>query len=83
VLGIADLINALALGFMTGPGPLQVLALDHPNLVATTYPTVLTPFFVVPLSIVLHGLSLWQLRKHGQAQDSPEAGMSWQAAQSR
>ena len=83
VLGIADMINALALGFMTSPGPLQMLALDHPNLVASTYPTVLTPFFAVPLSLVLHGLSLWQLRKGRQAQNSPERGIHWETAQSR
>ena len=82
VLGIADLINALALGFLTSPGPLQVLALGHPNLVASTYPTLLTPFFAVPLSLVLHGLSLWQLRKHEQAQNSPQAATSWEAARS-
>jgi hypothetical protein len=83
VLGIADLINALAIGFMTGPGPLQVLALDHPNLIASTYPTVLTPFFAVPLSLVLHGLSLWQLRKLQSARNTPEAGIGWVAAQPR
>ena len=83
VLGIADLINALAMGFMTGPGPLQVLALDHPNLVASAYPTVLTPFFAVPLSLVLHGLSLWQLRQHPSVRDIPEAGIGWEAARSR
>ncbi len=82
-LGIADLINALAIGFMTGPGPLHVLALDHPNLVASTYPTVLTPFFAVPLSLVLHGLSLWQLRQQEPARNLPEAGIGWEAARSR
>jgi hypothetical protein len=61
LFGIADLVNAITLGFLTGPGQFQTLALDHPNLAATSFPTVLTPFFVVPLSIVLHGLSLWQL----------------------
>lgn len=79
LFGIADLVNAVALGFMTSPGFLQILALDHPNLVATTYPTVLTPFFVVPLSLVLHGLSLWQLTKQEPARNTPAAGIGWEA----
>src|SRR4051812_33135893 len=32
VLGIADLVNALTLGFLSTPGPWQLLAHDHPNL---------------------------------------------------
>jgi hypothetical protein len=32
VLGIADLVSAVTLGVLTVPGPLQALALDHPNL---------------------------------------------------
>jgi hypothetical protein len=67
-LGIADLVNALALGFLTSPGPFQLLALNHPNLLATAYPTVMTPAFVVPLSLILHGISLWQLRRRSRGQ---------------
>jgi hypothetical protein len=63
LLGIADLIVALSFGIMTVPGPLQTLAFDHPNLLVGTYPTVLTPAFAVPLSLILHGISLWQLRR--------------------
>lgn len=62
-LGIADLSLALSLGIMTVPGALQTLAFDHPNLLVGTYPTVLTPAFAVPLSLILHGISLWQLRR--------------------
>lgn len=65
-LGIADLISAVSLGAMTSPGPLQLMAFDHPNLLTSTYPTVMTPAFAVPLSLILHGLSLWQLRRLGR-----------------
>ena len=58
VLGILDLVNALALGILSSPGPLHLLALDHPNTFITTYPTVMTPAFAVPLSLILHGISL-------------------------
>jgi hypothetical protein len=45
------------------PGSLQVLSIDHPNLLIGTYPTVMIPAFTVPSSIMLHVLSLWQLRR--------------------
>ena len=60
-LGIADLVTAVTLGALSSPGPLQHLALDHPNVLLGAYPTVMTPAFAVPLSLILHGLSLWQL----------------------
>jgi hypothetical protein len=65
LLGIADLLNAVTLGFLSAPGPFQLLALDHPNLLIGTYPVVMIPAFVVPLSLMLHGLSLAQLRRAG------------------
>ncbi len=65
ILGIADLVLAVSLGILSSPGPFQVIAHDQPNLLATTYPTVMTPAFSVPLSLILHGLSLWQLRRRG------------------
>lgn len=63
LLGIADLVTAVTLGTLSSPGPFQQLAFDHPNLLASTYPTVMTPTFAVPLSLMLHGWSLWQLRR--------------------
>jgi hypothetical protein len=64
-LGIADLITAVALGAMTSPGPLQLMGFDQPNLLIG-YPAVMTPGFAVPLSLILHSLSLWQLRRLGR-----------------
>jgi hypothetical protein len=68
IFGIADLADAFALGFLTSPGPFQSLALDHPNLLTSAYPTVMTPVFVVPLSLILHAVSLWQLRRRSRRQ---------------
>jgi len=65
LLGIADLISAVSLGALTTPGPLQLIAFDQPNLLTSSYPSVMTPAFAVPLSLILHGLSLWQLRRLG------------------
>jgi hypothetical protein len=67
VLGVVDLVTAVTLGVLTSPGPLQRLALDHPNLLTSSYPTVMTPAFAVPLSLILHGLSLRQLWRHRAA----------------
>jgi hypothetical protein len=38
-----------------------------PSIGAGVYPNVLTPAFVVPSSILLHALSLRQLRRRGRA----------------
>src|SRR6266436_1422653 len=73
-LGIADLISAVSLGAMTTPGPLQLMAFDRPNLLTSAYPTVMTPGFVVPLSLILHSVSLWQLRRLGRRARTPVSG---------
>ena len=61
IFGIGDLIIAVTMGFLTSPSPLQMLAVDRPNLLITQYPLVMVPAFLVPASIILHGLSLWKL----------------------
>ena len=58
VLGLADLIVAVGMGVLTAPGRLQLFAVDAPNSLITTFPLVLVPTFLVPVSIVLHVLSL-------------------------
>ncbi len=63
LLGLTDLAIAIILGTLTSPGRLHLLSLNQPNVLVGTYPTVMTPAFGVPLSIILHVLSLWQLRR--------------------
>jgi hypothetical protein len=63
VLGILDLVNAVTIGTLSTPGPLQLIVPDPPNLLLGTYPTVMVPAFAVPSSILLHALSLRQLRR--------------------
>ena len=67
LFGILDLVLAVSLGTLTSPGRFQMLALDFPNRVVGTYPLVMIPTFAVPLSLILHGLSLWQLTRSGRA----------------
>lgn len=61
VFGILDLVVAVTTGFLTSPSPLQTLAFEQPNLLIIAYPLVMVPAFLVPLSIILHILSLWKL----------------------
>jgi hypothetical protein len=63
LLGLLDFASAIAMGAMSSPGRLQVFSLDQPNMQIGTFPTVMIPAFAVPSSIILHVLSLWQLRR--------------------
>src|SRR5215468_6484617 len=67
ILGLADFAVAITLGMVTSPGPLQLIVPDVPSIGAGAYPGVLTPAFVVPSSILLHALSLRQLRRREKA----------------
>ena len=54
VLGIADLVMAVSLGFITSPG--------FGISTMTTFPWVLIPSVGVPLALILHGITLYRLR---------------------
>ena len=60
--GIVDFMIAVPLGILTSPSPIQLLALDAPNVLTTAYPLVLFPAFSVPAGIILHLYSLALLR---------------------
>jgi hypothetical protein len=63
IFGLADFAVAITLGLIISPGPFQLIVLNGPNIGLDGYPNVLTPAFVVPSSILLHALSLRQLRR--------------------
>ncbi len=63
IFGLADFAVAFAMGMITSPGPFQLIVPDVQSIGAGRYPDVLTPAFVVPSSILLHALSLRQLRR--------------------
>ncbi|MDA9443942.1 MFS transporter [Bradyrhizobium sp. CCBAU 51745] len=69
IFGIADFVVAITLGMLITPGPFQLIIPQGPNVGLDNYPTVLTPAFVVPSSILLHALSLRQLRRRSRARD--------------
>jgi hypothetical protein len=68
IFGLADFAVAITLGMITSPGPLQLIVPKVPSIGAGAYPDVLTPAFVVPSSILLHLLSLHQLRRRRRAE---------------
>jgi hypothetical protein len=61
--GIADLVVAVTMGFLTSPSPLQLLSFGAPNELISAFPLVMVPVFAVPLSIVLHLAVLVKLRR--------------------
>jgi hypothetical protein len=63
LFGIADLVVAVATGFLTSPSPMQLLALDRPNELIGSFPLVMIPVFLVPLSVLLHLASLEKLHQ--------------------
>jgi hypothetical protein len=64
LLGILDLLIAVTIGALTATGRLPV---DVPNAAASSFPLVMIPAFAVPLSLILHGVSLWQLLRGTRA----------------
>jgi len=61
--GLLDFAVAITMGFLTSPGAFQQFGFDIPISQAGTYPTVMIPIFAVPSSILLHALSIRQLRR--------------------
>jgi len=71
ILGLVDLAVAITMGMMTSPGaPLKLVGLGQSNVLLGSFPTVMTPAFAVPLSIILHGLSIWQLKRRAQRNEN-------------
>lgn len=64
LLGMADLVIAVTIGFLTSPSPLQMASFDRPSVLIAMFPLSLIPVFAVPLSILLHIASLQRLSQH-------------------
>jgi hypothetical protein len=63
IFGLTDFAVAITMGVLSSPGPLQKFGFDIPVSYAGTYPTVMIPAFAVPSWIMVHALSLRQLRR--------------------
>jgi hypothetical protein len=66
VFGLLDFAIAVSIALMIAPGPLQVIVPSIPNATSGIYPTAMIPAFAVPSSILLHVLSLRQLRRRSR-----------------
>jgi len=75
VLGILDLVVAITMGFLTSTGRLQALGVAVPSG-GLAYPLVMIPAFAVPLSLILHGVSLWQLKRRSSRNATSRNGAS-------
>jgi hypothetical protein len=63
IFGLLDFAVAVGIGLVTAPGPFQLIQPSVSNTGLGLYPNVLIPAFAVPSSILLHVLSLRQLRR--------------------
>lgn len=66
VFGLVDIGHTMVRGLLSAPGPQQVLFESPPNLVPAVFPFLYLPAFIVPLTILLHILSLQQLARLGR-----------------
>jgi hypothetical protein len=62
VLGLADLVAAVALGATSSPGPLQIFHGPPSSAIMSTLPWVLIPCFLVPALAFLHLCTFYRLR---------------------
>jgi hypothetical protein len=61
VIGIADLVNAIALGALSAPGPLQVFAGPPTSAIMSTLPWLIIPGFLVPILLFIHVVIVYGL----------------------
>jgi hypothetical protein len=61
-LGLLDILHTLFRAVTSAPGPQRLFFEEPANLVPLVFPFVYLPGFIVPLTVLLHVLSLRQLR---------------------
>jgi hypothetical protein len=62
-IGLADLINAVGLGALSAPGPLQVFVGPPNSALMTTLPWLIIPGFLVPILMFIHLVIFYRLAK--------------------
>jgi hypothetical protein len=62
VFGLADLVNAVAMGATSSPGPLQIFHAQPTTAIMPTVPWILIPCFIVPGLMFLHLCTFYKLR---------------------
>src|SRR3984885_5046873 len=74
VIGIADLVTAIALGALSAPGALQALAGPPTTAIMTTLPWLIVPGFLVPSLIFIHVVIFYRLAGAGAWGGAAPAG---------
>jgi hypothetical protein len=72
-IGLLDLVIALGTGFLSAPTKYQIFSREAPNVLIGTFPWVMIPIYLVPISILLHLASLSKLSTNIVVQASPPA----------
>lgn len=67
VFGLVEVAYVVGRGLLAAPGPQQRIFESPPNLVPAVFPFLYLPAFILPLTVVLHILSLQQLARLGHS----------------
>jgi hypothetical protein len=62
-IGLADLVNAVALGALSAPSPLQVFVGPPTSTLMTNLPWLIIPGFLVPSLMFIHLVVFYRLAK--------------------
>lgn len=74
ILGLADLVVALAIGFLAGLGPIRLFHAVPSALVLSHLPLALIPTVAVPMAIALHVTTIVRMRAHQRRAAPAEGG---------
>ena len=80
ILGLTDLGVAVATGMITASSPIQQFAFDLPNELVGSFPLILIPTYLVPLSVFLHVASLTKLRTTAQHMELQHGRVAYAAS---
>jgi hypothetical protein len=81
-LGLLDLVVAVGLGVTTSPGVGQLFHTSPTAELLSHFPMVLVPMFLVPLAVMVHVVSLWQLSGRPWERAAPPLSESFNGARS-
>jgi hypothetical protein len=79
LIGLADLVSAVALGALSAPGPLQVFAGPPTSALMTTLPWLIIPGFLVPSLMFIHVVVFYRLAR----QDAAAPAHRWRNGEAR
>jgi hypothetical protein len=74
VVGLADFTSAFFFGLTSSALPIQLFAFDNPNRVME-WPTGFIPVLLVPYAILMHILSLQQMRRDSRTARTPSSDL--------